>query len=105
VGREEARLLTHATSRFMHELIIAGIDTGCRPGELLALQWQHVNPTCCHFELPGSLTKTECDRTVPYVPKGRLAGVLAMRRHDPAGQLLPPTAHVFGNEVGEPVKG
>jgi hypothetical protein len=37
-------------------------------------------------------------------PKGRLAGVLEMQRHDPAGNLLPPDKHVFGNEVGDKVR-
>jgi integrase len=101
---EEARLLAHATSPLMHDLIIAALDTGCRPGELLALQWQHVNLTRCRLELPGTLTKTGKDRDVPYVPKGRLAGVLAMRRHDPAGEILPPTAHVFGDACGGRVR-
>ena len=34
----------------------------------------------------------------------RLRGILDMRRCGPDGQELPPTAYVFGNEVGEPVK-
>jgi hypothetical protein len=38
---------------------------------------------------PGALTKTGKDRIVPFAPKGRLAGVPAMRRHDPAGDALP----------------
>jgi hypothetical protein len=41
--------------------------------------------------LPGALTKTGKDR-IPFAPKGRLAGVLAMRRHDPAGDALPADA-------------
>ena len=33
-----------------------------------------------------------------------MAGVLEMGRTDPAGKPHGPTAHVFGNEVGEPIK-
>jgi hypothetical protein len=34
----------------------------------------------------------------------RLKAILEMRRLAPSGQELPPTAYVFGNAVGEPVK-
>ena len=98
---EEARLLAHATSPLMRDLIIAGVDTGCRPGELLGLQWQHVNRLRC---LPGSVTKTGKDRDVPYAPKGRLAGPTGDAASRPGGESLPPTAHVFGDACGERVR-
>ena len=79
---EEARLLAHATSPLMRDLIIAGVDTGCRPGELLGLQCQHVKQSWC---LPGSVTKTGKDRDVPYAPKGRLAGPTGDAASRPGG--------------------
>jgi integrase len=101
---EEGRLIEHASSPLMQALIIAALDSGLRRGELLALRWEHVNLTRCRLELPGTITKTGRDRVASFAPKGRLAGVLEMRRNDPTGEPLPPTAHVFGDEVGGRVK-
>jgi integrase len=102
---EEERLLTSAGPH-LRDLIIAGIATGCRVGELLALQWKDVRVTTGakgqtrqSFVLPAGKTETNTAREVPV--GARLAAVLDMRRHAPDGTSLGPEANVFGNEVGE----
>jgi integrase len=101
---EEDRLLAIAPAR-LQALIIAALETCCRQGELLALQWQHltlVGPTPNkqdRLRIPGRLTKTGAFRELPITP--RLRALLEMRRTDPAGQAFGPSAFVFGNEVGE----
>ena len=79
---------------------MAALETGCRRGELLTLQWWQVrfSPRAEIF-LPASKTKTKRDRRVPDVQ--RLArrsssGDGSIRRATP----LPPDAYVFGDEVG-----
>ena len=102
---EEERLLKSAGPH-LRDLIIAGIATGCRVGELLALQWKDVRVTTGpkgqtrqSLVLPAGKTKTNTTREVPV--GSRLAAVLDMRRHAPDGTRLGPEAYVFGNEVGE----
>jgi integrase len=70
-----------------------------RRGELLSLQWSQVQfaPRTELF-LPGAKTKSKRDRRVPM--SRMLRAVLEARRTDPAGQLLPPEAFVFGDDVG-----
>jgi integrase len=101
-GDEEKRLLAAATTPLIGALIRAGLETGCRVGELIQLTWADVKLDAGVLLLPASITKTREARDVPITR--RLRALLAMRRHGPDGVALPPTAYVFGNEVGEPVK-
>jgi integrase len=68
----------------------------------MSLTWAQVRWADNILLLPASKTKTNQPRAVPMTT--RLRSVLEMRKHDPAGQELPPNALVFGNAVGEPVK-
>lgn len=90
---EAERLLLAAGG--LQDLITAALETGCRKGELLSLQWSQVR---AQLFLPAQKTKTKRDRRVPISTE--LARVLARRRNDPAGDPLPPDAYVFGDEVG-----
>lgn len=102
---EDARLLAKAGPH-LHALIVAALETAMPRGELLGLQWGHVQydeqDKPRWITLPAELTKTNDARSIPV--SQRLQAVLDMRRLDPDGQALPAGAHVFGNEVGEPVK-
>jgi integrase len=104
---EEARLMQHAGDH-LRALIVAALETGCRVGELLNLRWSDVlwtdepQPKMRKFVLSADRTKTARTRTIPIT--SRLRAVMEMRRTDPKGENLPPTAYVFGNAVGEPVK-
>jgi integrase len=86
----------------LRPVVEALLETGCRIGELLSLQWWQVkdlvgsNP---RLDLPASKTKTKRDRVVPI--SGRLQKILELRRNDLAGEPHGPQAYVFGNEIGE----
>ena len=105
---EESRLLVAAQALVknnraphLYALIIAALESGCRKGELLSLQWRDVKKyTHGHeyIDLRASNTKTNDCRQIPISP--RLAVVLAMRCDAPDGEEHPPTAFVFGNSVG-----
>jgi len=104
LSREEARTrrlqpgeaeTLHAAAGGLQDLITAALETGCRRGELLSLQWHQVR---ADLFLPGSKTKAKKDRRVPI--SSVLRAVLDRRRVDPAGDTLPPAAYVFGDEVG-----
>jgi integrase len=99
---EGDRLLA-ACGPHLRAVVEAALETGCRKGELLSLQWWQVRfePKAEIF-LPALKTKTKSDRTIPI--SARLRSILDMRRNDPEGKTHPPTAYVFGNEVGEAVK-
>lgn len=80
---------------------MAALETGCRSGELLSLQWRDVREVDNVLLLPAGKTKDGEARDVPIT--SRLRAVLEMRRLDPAGQPFGPDAFVFGNELVERV--
>jgi integrase len=114
-GDEEQRLRTAAQADaaersrqapWLDDIIVAALQTGCRQGELLTLQWSQVKwpdgKKRGELFLPADKTKTKQDRWVPMT-KPMLA-VLEMRKHAPDGTEHGPDAYVFGNAVGEPRK-
>ena len=94
---EEERVLEAAGG--LRDVILAALETGCRKGELLSLQWHQVrfSPRAELF-LPGGKTKSRKDRRIPISTV--LAGILTRRRLDPAGCPIPPDGYVFGDEIG-----
>ena len=96
---EERRLLAVAGPRLQH-LIIAAIETCCRRGELLNLQWRDVSMQRGELMIRAEHAKDGETRVLPI--SARLAAVLTMARTDPAGHDYPPTAYVFG-ELGHKV--
>jgi integrase len=86
-------------------LIIAAIETGCRLGELLALQWEDVDTskrTVLVRAAERGAKKTGRSRLLPM--SARLAATLDMAKTDPAGRQYPPAAYVFG-QLGARVRG
>jgi integrase len=94
---EERRLLAVA-SPWLQRLIIAALETGCRRGELLSLQWGDVSLSRGLVAVRAEKAKSGNSRQVPISP--RLRAVLAMITNDPADNPHPPTAYVFGNSIG-----
>lgn len=96
---EEKRLLEYAEPH-LHALIVAALETGCRLGELLSLQWPQVRWMENVVLLPT--VKTSEVRDVPIT--SRLRELLEMRRQRTDGRELGPEAYVFGNRVGERIQ-
>ena len=94
---EESRLLARAAPR-LYRLIVAALETGCRLGELLSLQWRDVDLTRGELRVRAPNAKNRKLRHIPIV--ARLRAVLEMARHDPAGHPFGPDDYVFGDEVG-----
>ena len=104
--------MQHAGTHLQH-LIIAALETGCRIGELLSLQWKEISVEergRWWLMLSEGKTKTARDRAIPV--KMRLRSILEMRRHVPAdppelrdvlGDEYGPEHYVFGNELGESI--
>ncbi|MGV3518942.1 hypothetical protein [Luteitalea sp.] len=101
---EEDALLRHANYH-LKAVIIAALTTGARIGELLSLQWRHVERdaagTPVRIRLVAEKTKTARTRVLP-VPTP-LRAILQMRETAPDGVTHGPDAYCFGNEVGERV--
>jgi integrase len=96
----EADRLLAACGAHLRALVEAALETGCRKGELLSLQWSQVRAGARpELFLPAQKTKTGKARTIPV--SGRLNAILEMRRLDPDGNPHPPAAYVFGNEIGQ----
>lgn len=100
-GDEGDRLIA-AAGPHLRDLVVAALETGCRLGELLSLQWHQVrfSPRAELF-LPAQKTKAKKDRRVPV--STALLPVLTARHHDPNGDPQPGDAYVFGDEVGRRV--
>jgi integrase len=99
---EERRLLA-AAGPHLSALIIAALETCCRIGELLSLQWKEVRFDLNALHLPAEKTKARRARRVPM--STRLRAVLEMRRTDPAGDNYGPDAYVFVDASGARVSG
>ena len=97
---EEERLLAEA-SPHLWALIVAALETCCRQGELLSLQWRQVKWERNELHFPADKTKARRERFIPI--SQRLRGLLDMRRHGPDGHAFGPDAYVFGNQIGERV--
>lgn len=107
----EAERLLPACNPFLRALVEAALETGCRLGELLSLQVHQVQfEPRAEIWLPAAKTKTGRARRVPM--SGRLRAVLDMRIAllrqtadlQPEDELKP-DLFVFGNAIGEAVKG
>jgi integrase len=96
----ERRLLAVAGER-LQRLIVAALETGCRRGELLSLQWRDVDRPRGELHIRAEHTKDQDDRLLPI--SSRLAGVLEMAKTDPAGKDYAADAFVFG-ELGAKVE-
>jgi integrase len=86
----------------LQALMTAALETSCRVGELLALQWQQVRFDLNEIHLRAKETKARRRRDLPM--SQRLRGLLEMRQLDAAGQRFPPRAYVFGDATGARIK-
>ncbi len=98
---EEEKLLAVAPPH-LQRLIIAALETCCRQGELLKLQWRDVSLKRGELQLRAENTKTATTRIIPI--SDRLRAVLDMVKTDPNGQEFGPLAYVFGDELGHRIK-
>jgi integrase len=101
-GPEDEQRLLNAANPRLRGVIIAMLDTACRPGEILSLQWVDVSLTRRELRIRAENEKTRRERIIPI--SARLLATLEMRKHDPAGRPFGPDAYVFGDALGRRVK-
>ena len=83
-------------------MIIALLETACRPGEMLSLQWKDVSLERNEIIVRAEKAKTRTARIVPI--SSRLRAVLELRQVDPLGDTFGPDAFVFGDAIGRRIK-
>ena len=94
---EQERLFA-ACAPHVRLIVEAALETGCRVGELLSLQWQQVRfEPRADILLPAQKTKTKRDRRIPM--SGRLRMLIEMRRTDEKGVDRLGTEYVFSRSV------
>ncbi|MDQ3487624.1 MAG: tyrosine-type recombinase/integrase, partial [Acidobacteriota bacterium] len=98
----DERKLLDAANPHLRSIIVALLDTACRPGELLSLQWGDVDIGRKEMTIRAEKAKTRTARIVPL--SSRLRAVLEMRKLGPDGKELPMDAYVFGDEIGGRLK-
>jgi integrase len=101
-SEEAERKLFDAANPHLRGVLTAMLETCCRPGEILSLQWQDVDLVTREITIRAENAKTRLARRLPI--SSRFLAVLEMRRLDPCGQPFPPDAFVFGNRIGERVR-
>lgn len=105
---EEGRLFREGGTH-LKALVEAALETGCRLGELLSLQWHQVQfDPRPELWLPAGKTKTGKARRVPI--STRMKAVLEGRRESlrktmdlQPDEPLEGEVYVFGNDIGQPV--
>ncbi len=96
----EGDQLLAACGPHLRAVVEAALETGCRLGEILSMQWHQLRFTPRpELVLPAGKTKTKRERRIPI--STRLRAILEMRRTGPDGVEHPPHAYVFGNELGQ----
>ena len=95
----EGEALLAACDEGTRAKVEGALETGMRQGELLSLQWKQVRTSPAEIFIPAEKAKQRKDRRIPI--SSRLQAILEMRRLGPDRKPQPPTAFVFGNEVGE----
>ena len=98
-SEEAERKLFEAASPHLRGVLTAMLETCCRPGEILSLQWQDVDLETRELTIRAEKAKTRRARRLPI--SSRLLAVLKMRRLDPSGKPFPPDAYVFGDRLGK----
>jgi integrase len=98
-SEEAERKLFEAAAPHLRGVITAMLETCCRPGEILSLQWQDVDLETRELTIRAEKAKTRRARRLPI--SSRLLAILEMRQLDPSGKPFPPAAYVFGNQLGE----
>ena len=109
--REQAKLLINAVDRraeHLVDLIELGVQTGCRKGELLRLEWDRVDWSKNEIILEAEHTKTAKPRCVPLNP---IARAVLIRRARLRSEDCPNTPWVFfhsrrcrNTKVGDRIK-
>ena len=98
---DEQKLLAAANPQ-LRAVIIAMLDTACRPGEILNIKVRDVSVARRELTIRAATEKTRRERILPI--SKRLLAVLELRLLDPAGRPLPLEAYVFGDPLGRRVK-
>jgi integrase len=100
---EEDRLRALTKDDWLWRLrIVAALETGCRIGEILNVQFKQLRWDLNELHLSNRTTKGLRTRYLPLSQE--LRAMLELRRYDPDGEEFTPDAYVFGNEVGERLK-
>jgi integrase len=82
--------------------LVAALETGCRIGEILNVQFKQLRWDLNELHLSNRTTKGLRTRYIPLSQE--LRAMLELRRHDPDGEEFERDAFVFFNEVGERLK-
>jgi integrase len=101
-SEEDEQKLLDAANEHLRGIVTALLDTACRLGEILSLQWRDVNLPRREMTIRAEKAKTRTGRLVPI--STRLASLLEMRKLDTTGREFPPEAYVFGDATGRRVK-
>jgi integrase len=97
-SEEDEQKPLDACNPHLRAIVVAMLDTACRPGELLSLQWRDVNLARKELTVRAEKAKTRTERLIPI--STRLHAILEMRKVGPDGA----DAFVFGDATGAQVK-
>jgi integrase len=99
---EVEQKLLDAANPHLRGVVTAMLDTACRPGEILSLQWRDVSLERRELTIRAEKEKTRRERIIPI--SARLLAILKMRQQDAAGQTFGSDVYVFGDSIGRQIK-
>jgi integrase len=81
---EEYKKLVAAAPKHLRGMLIVGMNTGMRPGELRQLRWEYVDRKAGFIRLPAGFTKERREKAIPinHHTKAALEGQVRHLHHD-----------------------
>lgn len=77
-----------ADNPYLKALILLGLDSGLRRGEILTLDWQDIDTETGIIKILGTHTKTQRTRSVPMTSRTK-AELLSLANFDASGRIFP----------------
>jgi len=85
---KDVKATVEADNPYLKALILLGLDSGLRRGEILTLDWNDIDLDTGIIKILGTHTKTQRTRSVPMTSR-TIAELLALPTFDSSGKVFP----------------
>ncbi len=85
---KDVKATVEADNPYLKAVILLGLDSGLRRGEILTLDWKDIDLDANNIKILGTHTKTQRTRTVPLTDRTK-AELLSLANFDTSGKVFP----------------
>ena len=85
---KDVKATVEADNPYLKAVILLGLDSGLRRGEILTLDWKDIDLDAGIIKILGTHTKTQRTRTVPMTNRTK-AELLSLANFDTSGKVFP----------------